>query len=320
MTDKQRLPPLSLLPLLLLSVLLLGACGAESEAPLDTATDAAAAPAEAQARPVATAAPEASDQSDDIARLLADATAGDHRSDGNRARDQYRNPVETLQFFGLAPDMTVVEVWPGGGWYTEILAPVLREQGRLIAAGFPEDGSPYQVRMARALNEKLAAEPDVYDRVEVIGFAPPDHSSMGEPGSADLVLLSRAFHNLIAGNNVDGVLAAAHEVLRPGGVLAVIQHRDLPDAAPEEDVRTGYVREDYVIERVTAAGFELADSSEINANPRDTRDHEAGVWTLPPSLRLCGQVEDEAERAACEAQYRAIGESDRMTLKFVKTG
>jgi predicted methyltransferase len=255
----------------------------------------------------------------DVAQQIAAAAEGEHRSEANRARNQYRNPVETLTFFGLTPDMTVIEVWPGGGWYTEILAPVLRDEGQLIVASFPDDAeSAFQARAARALRDKLEAEPEIYDRVQVVGFAPPGHNSLGDPESVDMVLLSRHFHNFIAAGTVSDVLEAAYQVLRPGGVLAVIQHRDLPDAVPEEELRTGYVREDHVIERVTHAGFELAGRSEVNANPRDTRDHPAGVWSLPPTLQHCRTMEDEAERADCEAHFRAIGESDRMTLRFVK--
>jgi predicted methyltransferase len=227
--------------------------------------------------------------------------------------------VETLVFLGLKPDMTVIEVWPGGGWYTEVLAPVLREQGQLVTASFPDDAeSEFQARAARAFRDKLAAEPDVYDRVRVVPFAPPSHQSLGEAESADMVLLSRHFHNLIASGQVDHLVGAAYDVLRPRGVLAVIQHRDLPDAVPEGEQRTGYVTEAYVIERVTAAGFEFDASSEVNANPRDTRQHPAGVWTLPPTLQHCRSLDDEAEREACESHYRSIGESDRMTLRFVK--
>lgn len=253
-----------------------------------------------------------------MGELLLSAAEGDHRSEENRARNRYRNPVETLLFIGLDADMTVVEVWPGGGWYTEVLAPVLRENGRLIAAGFSKDSAmEYHVRIANQYEQKLAAHPEIYDAVEVIPFNPPEQTRLGEPGSADLVLLSRHFHNFIRNDIVDDVLAAAHDVLKDGGTLAVIQHRARPDAAPEREHRTGYVRESHLIELVTAAGFELDASSEINANPADSADHSAGVWTLPPSLRYCGEVEDD-QRAECEAKYREIGESDRMTLRFSK--
>jgi predicted methyltransferase len=240
-----------------------------------------------------------------------------HRSESSILRNEYRNPRTTLLFIGVRPDMTVVEVWPGTGWYTEILAPLLREQGRLVAAQFPADSEiEYQARTANAFAAKLEAEPSVYDRVHVVSFAPPDHATLGEPDSADMVLLSRVFHSFLAGGIVDDVLAAAHEVLRPGGILAIIQHRAANDASPYSEREDGYVSEAEVVEHVTAAGFELDARSEINANPSDPRDHPAGVWTLPPTLAHCRDMGIE-EQLACETQYRAIGESDRMTLRFI---
>ena len=253
-----------------------------------------------------------------MGELLESAAQGEHRSEENRARNRYRNPVETMLFFGIDADMTVVEIWPGGGWYSEVLAPVLRESGRLIAAGFSKESEiDYHVRIATEFEQKLQAHPDIYDRVEVVPFDPPSLTRLGDPGTADMVLISRHFHNFIRNDIVEDVLSAAHEVLKDGGTLAVIQHRAQPDAAPESEQRTGYVRESHLIDLVTAAGFELQASSEINANPADSADHPAGVWTLPPSLRYCSQVEED-QRAECEAKYRAIGESDRMTLKFSK--
>jgi predicted methyltransferase len=287
--------------LVLLAAALLAACSGEHAAEVHAADDAA----EAETTRAAT--------------LIAAAADGEHRSDAHRDRNRYRNPVETLTFFGLTPDQTVIEVWPGAGWYTEVLAPVLRGRGHLIVANFPDDAeAPFQARAARAFRDKLEADPEVYDKVQVVPFAPPAHRRFGEPESADLVLLFRHFHNFIANGIVDDVLDAAHDVLRPGGVLGIVQHRDRADAVPEEELRTGYVREDQLIERVTAAGFVLDAASEVNANPRDTRDHPGGVWALPPTLAQCRSMEDVDERAACEAQYGAIGESDRMTLRFVK--
>lgn len=255
----------------------------------------------------------------DIRSLLQEATVGDHRSESNRARDRYRNPVATLAFFGLEPDHTVVEIWPGGGWYTEILAPVLHDQGQLVVANFTTDPEAGGVaRMGQALVDKLEAEPDVYGRVKMVTFAPPDQMTLGAAGSADLVLLSRHFHNLVARDIHDQVLAAAFEVLAAGGVLGVIQHRLPPEQDFDPGQRTGYIPEAFVIEAAEGAGFELEARSEINANPLDSADHEHGVWTLPPSFRACADIEDEAERDLCRQEYQAIGESDRMTLKFVK--
>ena len=255
---------------------------------------------------------------DEIRERVEGAAEGDHRSAENRERNRWRNPGETMAFFGLQPHWKVVEVWPGGGWYTEVLAPVLRDQGRLVAANFPEDAEGFRGQLGQEYRQKLEAEPDLYDRVRIVDFAPPEHTRLGEPDSADMVLLSRHFHNFIRDGVVDEVLEAAREVLRPGGVLAIIQHRAGEGAEPEADRRTGYVRETWLIQRVDEAGFALEDRSEINANPDDPRDHPEGVWTLPPTLRYCQAMEDESERSECEQHYRSIGESDRMTLRFVK--
>lgn len=255
----------------------------------------------------------------EVRELLQQAVIGEHRSEANRARDGHRNPVETLAFFGLESDHTVVELWPGAGWYTEILAPVLRERGRLVVANFTTDPAAGMVaRMGQALLDKLEAEPDVYDRVEVITFSPPDEMSLGEADSADLVLISRHFHNLLGRGIVDEVLTAAFDVLVPGGTLGVLQHRLPPERDFDPEVRTGYLPESFVIEAAQRAGFELEARSEINANPLDTADHELGVWTLPPSYRACAELEDESEQRPCRQEWDAIGESDRMTLKFVK--
>lgn len=290
----------------LLTLVLLSACGEQ--------------PAESSAGQTTT-------DSDAISASVADtdwqqrlqaAAEGEHRSVANRARNLFRHPVETLQFFGLRPEMTVVEVWPGGGWYSEVLAPALRDSGVLIAANFPESAMPpFRARIGADYLAKLAAEPQLYDQVRVVDFDPPSISSLGEPGSADMVLLSRHFHNFIRAKITDEVLAAAHQALKPGGVLAVVQHRAAADAVPESQQRDGYVRQQWLIDTITAAGFEFVASSEVNANPADQRDHPAGVWSLPPSLRSCAELEGEAWQT-CAEQYRQIGESDRMTLRFSK--
>jgi predicted methyltransferase len=238
-----------------------------------------------------------------------------HRSPEFVQRDAARHPLETLQFFGIEPDMTVVEIWPGaGGWYTEILAPLLRASGRLYAAQYNRDSPSQYYRESRAQFEaKLAANPAVYDRVVVTSFNPPAHVDIAPPGSADLVLTFRNVHNwYMRGGGDERVIAAfqaMHRALRPGGVLGVVEHR-LPASRPLADQEdSGYLREDYVIDMAQRAGFELVAKSEINANPKDKADHPKGVWTLPPTLRL-GEVERD--------KYLAIGESDRMTLKFRK--
>ncbi len=262
---------------------------------------------------------EASRPGDDIRSALAEALAGEHRSDAHRARDRYRNPVETLAFFGLEPQHRVVELWPGAGWYTEVLAPVLSDSGQLVVANFTTDPEAGMVgRIGQGLRDKLEAEPSVYGEVQEITFSPPDQMSMGEAGSADLVLISRHFHNLLARGIHEDVLASAFEVLKPGGVLGIIQHRLPPDRDFDGEARIGYMPEAFVIEAAEEVGFELDARSDINANPMDTADHELGVWALPPSLRACADIEDDAELSACRQRYQAIGESDRMTLKFVK--
>ncbi len=228
---------------------------------------------------------------------------GGHRSAKNRNRDRYRHPIETLGFFGVQDDMTVVELWPGAGWYTEVLAPVLRERGKMIAAW------PTGHLLARGYEEMLRSRPDLYDRVEIVPFNPPEHASLGPDGSADMVLTFRNVHNLLSDGNEDEVWAACFAVLKAGGILGVVEHRAAPGTSEEDMKRTGYVTQDHVVEHVVAAGFRLEAQSEINANPRDTKDHPSGVWSLPPTLALGAQD---------RGRYLAIGESDRMTLRFVK--
>ncbi|RMF10300.1 MAG: methyltransferase [Alphaproteobacteria bacterium] len=235
---------------------------------------------------------------------------GEHRSAANRARNAYRHPVETLLFFGLKPDMTVVELWPGAGWYTEIIAPIVRDRGAYYAAGFDQESAiAYFGRVNRAFAEKLAARPDLYGHVKVTELAPPEKLDIAPPGSADLVLTFRNLHNWMARGQAETVLRAAYRALKPGGVLGLVEHRGNPAVEQDPKAASGYVNEDYAIALAEAVGFELVAKSEVNANPRDTKDYEMGVWTLPPTLRL-GDKDRE--------KYLAIGESDRMTLKFVK--
>lgn len=237
------------------------------------------------------------------------AIEGPQRSAANRTRDAARHPLETLAFFGLRPDWNVVEIAPGGGWYTEILAAFLNPRGRLYAAHVPADGTAEQRRARAAFQQKLASDPAVYRRV-VLGTLPVARfTDIHPPGGADAVLTFRNIHNWIADGHFDETLRAFFDVLKPGGVLGVEEHRAAPGTSLERMIESGYVTQDFVIARARAAGFEFAGASEINANPRDTHDHANGVWALPPTLRG-GEVD--------RARYLAIGESDRMTLRFIK--
>ena len=249
----------------------------------------------------------AADSDDALDRAI----AGSHRSAPFKARDQYRHPKETLLFFGFRPDMHVAEVWPGGGYYTEILAPALRSRGRYYAAHFyVDEKAPAYSRSARqAFLEKLARDPALYDKTIVTSLKSPDHLALAPTGSVDLVLTFRNVHNWLSDNSAERMFRAFHEVLKPGGVLGVVEHRARDGTSLEAMKRSGYVTEKYVVQLAENAGFRLVERSEINANPRDTKDYVEGVWTLPPTLRL-GNVDRE--------KYLAIGESDRMTLKFVK--
>jgi predicted methyltransferase len=236
--------------------------------------------------------------------------AGAQRSAENRARDVYRHPAQTLGFFGIEPDMVVVELWPGQGWYTEILAPWLRANGKLYAAHFPADSTAeYYQRGLAAFRQKLAAEPAVYDRVVLTELGPPEKVAIAPAGSADAVLTFRNMHNWWGQGTDAQVMQAAFAALKPGGVLGIVEHRAAPGATAEQVKNSGYMTEEMVIAAAQAAGFVLEAKSEINANPRDTKDYPKGVWTLPPRLAL-----GEQDRA----KYLAIGESDRMTLRFRK--
>ncbi len=238
--------------------------------------------------------------------------AGAQRTPAYKARDAWRHPYETLSFFGIRPDMTVVEISPGGGWYSEILAPYLRDRGLLILAGFdPESGSAYHRRSAERLRQKLQAQPAVYDRVQLTVFEPPLRMQIAATGMVDLALTFRNVHNWAALG--DEVVRAAfrnvYDSLKPGGVFGVVDHRLPADRVQDPRAASGYLREAYVTQRAESVGFTLAAASEINANPRDSADHEGGVWALPPTY---------ANKDKDRSRYAAIGESDRMTLKFVK--
>jgi predicted methyltransferase len=247
----------------------------------------------------------------EIADLLDRAIASPQRSPAYKARDRYRHPKETLLFFRLRPDLHVVEVWPGAGYYTEILAPILRAPGRYYAAHYYVDdrASAYFREARQGFLQKLSKQPELYDRVVVTALEAPEHVTAAPKESVDLVLTFRNVHNWMAAGNDQAMFRAFYSVLKPAGVLGVVEHRAREGTAPEEMKRSGYITEAYVVGLAEKAGFKVAARSEINANPMDTKDYPAGVWALPPTLRL-GSVDRE--------KYITIGESDRMTLKFVK--
>lgn len=250
--------------------------------------------------------------STDIDTLLSNTATADNRSAENKSRDAYRNPQETLAFFGIQPEMTVVEIWPGGGWYTEVLAPVLKHDGQYFAAHFPSDSEvKYYQRSLNTFQDKLASN-DVYENVTLSEFYPGTHHNIAPEGTADMVLTFRNLHNWYMQKDVEGIneaFKAFYTALKPGGVLGIVDHRLPENRDYAKAKRSGYVKQSWVIELAEQAGFVLEAASEVNANPLDTADHEKGVWTLPPRLAL-GEKDI--------AKYKAIGESDRMTLKFRK--
>lgn len=243
----------------------------------------------------------------ELPETIADALETGYRSPENKLRDQYRHPVETLTFFGITPEMTVVEVAPGAGWYMEILAPYLATKGRYIMAS-PVADKPYFKANEEKINAWKTKFSNVGQKMESAIFSPPSKIVFPANGTADMVLTFRNVHNWMLAKGEDQAFTAFYNVLKPGGVLGVVEHRALPT---QEDplAKSGYVREQDVIEVATKAGFRLVATSEINANPKDTKDHPEGVWTLPPTLKLGEKDKDK---------YLSIGESDRMTLKFIK--
>jgi predicted methyltransferase len=240
------------------------------------------------------------------------AIAAKSRTPANVERDVYRHPYETLSFFGIKPTMTVVELAPGGGWYTEILAPYLRDHGKLITGGndlaSPNEG---ERKGAERFMARLNAKPEVYNKVAPGVFAPGRKYEFAPAGSVDMVVTFRNIHNWIplGPEKLKELFGSVYTSLKPGGVFGVVEHRLPASKTQDATASSGYMQEKYVIGLAEAAGFKLAARSEVNANPKDTADHKGGVWALPPTY---------ANKDEDRAKYQAIGESDRMTLKFVK--
>lgn len=247
----------------------------------------------------------------DAGSLIDQAMVGSHRAETNKARDKYRHPKETLLFFGIKPDMTVVEITPGRGWYTEILAPVLRDRGEYYAAVFAinEKSPDFAKQNDGFYRALLSGNPELYGKARLSVMTPPA-GEVAPAGSADMVLTFRNVHNWAKAGSADAMFKGFYDALKPGGVLGVIDHRAKPGTSFQRQIDSGYMTEAYVIEAAQKAGFKLDGKSEINANPKDTADHPGGVWNLPPNLRGVSDAD--------KSKYLAIGESDRMTLKFVK--
>jgi predicted methyltransferase len=232
-----------------------------------------------------------------------------YRTHANVVRDIHRHPIETLAFFGVRDNSTVVEILPGSrGYYLEILAPYLNTRGVYIAANRDELAAPQYLADHQKFLGRLKEDPEVFAKVKVTKFN-ADRHEIAPAGSADFVLTFRNLHNWIERNEIDGALRAFHKALKPGGVLGVVDHRGRTDLSQEAQMKFGYVREDVAIKQMEKAGFKLAGTSQVNNNPKDTKDYPDGVWTLPPSFRL-----GDKDRA----KYQAIGESDRFTHRYVK--
>ena len=249
-------------------------------------------------------------QADGDSTSLQRVISGKQRSAEHKARDKYRHPQQTLEFFDVKENMTVVEIWPGEGWYTEILAPYLKDKGKFYAAHFSAAAKEhYYKKVLDAFVKKMHQQPKIYDKVELTVLQPPESFQIAPDGSADRVLTFRNVHNWMNNNQAAAVFNAMYKVLKPGGILGVEEHRNRLLKPQDTRAESGYVSEDYVIALARNAGFEFLGKSEINANSKDSKDYPAGVWTLPPTLLLKDKDREK---------YQAIGESDRMTIKFIK--
>jgi len=253
-----------------------------------------------------------------VDQALKAAIDSSQRTPAFRQRDKYRHPIDTLEFFGIQPAMTVIEVLPGRGWYTEILAPFLKQRGQLIEATPPATSvNPFFRKMAGMYGEKLSGNPAIYGKVATTAFEPPEYMPLGGPESADMVVTFLNLHDFVYSNahneTTDAIVQrfflSAYQVLKPGGVLGIVEHRARAGETVSDAIAKGRVPQDYAIREARQAGFELAGTSEANANPKD--DGSYPVWYLPPTLKLADKD---------RAKYLAIGESDDMTLRFIKPG
>ncbi len=254
-----------------------------------------------------TAEPEATQQTPEVAQQLRAAVEHPSRSAEHKARDAFRHPFKTLSFFGIKPTMTVIEMRPGKGWYAEILAAYLKGQGKYIAATVDPQGE--KSKYAKMLFARMEQDKSLFANASTVTFEPPDHLSLGPILSADAVLTFRNMHGWANHDQTEEFLKSVFAVLKPEGILGIVQHRAKVGSDFKESAKQGYISQQALIDRVEKAGFKLEASSEINANPKDTKDHPEGVWTLPPTLKLGEQDKQK---------YIAIGESDRMTLRFRK--
>ena len=295
------------------AALVLTAC-ADKPAPVDSKTEMAAAPAASADHSAMDHSAMDAQKSSGFESRIADVLAMPHRSEANRARDKYRHPAETLSFFGLNEAQTVVEISPGGGWYTEILAPLLNERGHYVAAmndpekAGNENAKAYYAKQNAEFDTKFKANPELYGKAAMV-MIDTKAPNFGPAGSADLVVTFRNVHNWMGQGAEKNMFKGFFDVLKSGGKLGVTEHRAAPGTDPKVSAKTGYLAEEAVIKLALDAGFVLEAKSEVNANPLDTKDYKGGVWTLPPTLSE-GEVD--------KAKYLAIGESDRMTLLFKK--